>query len=58
MSLTKDYREHPKCRCGPGGITCACCSPMGCHPRKSKPLMRRIVRRTKKHNIRHETQDD
>lgn len=48
MSLAKDYIGQSKCQAGIGGIKCHCCSPMGCSPRKSKPLMRRIVRRRNK----------
>jgi hypothetical protein len=48
MSLALQYRDLPKCKSGPGGIDCPCCSPMHVHPRKSKPLMRRIARRTYK----------
>ena len=49
---TKDYSQYSKLRSGPGGITCPCCSPMNCHPRKSKPLMRRIKRRKEKQELK------
>ena len=49
--MRNEYREHSKCQVGYGGIKCPCCSPMNVHPRKSKPLMRRMVRRKSKQKI-------
>lgn len=46
--MSREYHGVSKCRIGPGGMGCPCCSPMGVHPRNSKPLMRRILRRTRK----------
>lgn len=47
-----EYRGFSKCcTLGPGGMKCPCCSPMNMNPRKSKPLMRRIVRRVSKQQL-------
>ncbi len=55
--MKKEYRGRSKCKSGPGGILCPCCSPMGVHPRKSKPLMRRIVRRVEKQKLHYNLED-
>jgi len=53
--IEKSYvAASKKCRSGPGGIGCTCCSTFGCHPRKAKPLMRRIRRRVERLNTRAE----
>jgi hypothetical protein len=49
MSLKKDYRGK---HIGPGGIDCPCCNPYNCHPRKSKPLSKRMKRRKDKEEVR------
>ena len=54
--MSREYHGKSKCRIGPGGMGCPCCSPMGVEPRKSKPLMRRIVRRTTKQEVQRELQ--
>ena len=55
MSMTKIYKENStKTKLGPGGIKCNCCSNYHCHPRKSKPLMRRVTRRVMKQALKKE----
>jgi hypothetical protein len=36
---------------GPAGWHCKCCNPYKCHPRKMKPLARRLYRRVSKQNF-------
>lgn len=43
-----------KCQVGPGGLRCSCCTHFHTHKSKSKPLMRRIRRRTDKLALRSE----
>lgn len=37
---------------GPGGIACPCCNTYNCHPRKSKPRERKMIRRKLKIMLR------
>lgn len=46
MKIRKDRLVH-----GVGGIACPCCNLYACHPRKSKPLERRYIRRKTKQSI-------
>lgn len=43
---------------GPGGYKCPCCNYWNCHPRKSKPLERRSIRRRLKQSDRKEPIDE
>lgn len=49
MRTEKDMRRTLN---GYGGIKCPCCNKWGVHPRKSKPLERRYIRRTIKQIVR------
>ena len=48
MRTEKDMRRTLN---GYGGIKCPCCNKWGVHPRKSKPLERRYIRRTVKQQV-------
>lgn len=53
-----EYIGYKKLRAGPGGIKCPCCNPFHCHPRKSKPVMRRHKRRVDKQRLAKELNEN
>jgi hypothetical protein len=50
--MRKTEKEMKRTLNGYGGIKCPCCNKWGVHPRKSKPLERRFIRRTIKQIVR------
>jgi hypothetical protein len=52
MMIKKTEKEMMRTLNGYGGIKCPCCNKWGVHPRKSKPLERRYIRRTIKQIVR------
>jgi hypothetical protein len=49
--MANEYIGQKKCKVGMGGLKCPCCAPMNMSPRRSKPIMRRLVRRRANQNI-------
>jgi hypothetical protein len=55
MSARSDAATSKKFHAGPGGIHCACCSPMfRVSARRAKPRLRRYARRVAKMTFRQE----
>ena len=55
----KEYsRVSEKLHVGPGGMACTCCCPYNCHPRKAKPLMRRLRRHVEKMRLRESVKEE
>lgn len=50
--MKKTEKEMKRTLNGYGGIKCPCCNKWGVHPRKSKPLERRMIRRVVNEEIR------
>ena len=50
--MKRTEKELKRTLKGYGGIKCTCCNKWGVHPRKSKRLERRMIRRVIKQEVR------